>query len=197
LAPEHPYPAALHDAASVYELLQRDVSDGDVVLCGDSAGGGLALALALACRTARVEQPRGLVLLSPWVDLTISADTYKSRATSDELFSAAAAHEAAEAYLQGCEATEPFASPLWGHLGDLPPVLLFAGGDEVLLDDAVSLAARIAGAGGTVEAHFVAGMQHVWPTLFPALDASVTALEAIARFVGQTAAPATPGPQVP
>jgi len=123
------------------------------------------------------------VLFSPWVDLGVTGSSFTTRAGTDQLFSRDAAHAAAAAYLQGVDARHPLASPLAADLGGLPPTLLFAALDEVLLDDAVALAAALTHAGVAVQAHYVAGVQHVWPTVFPDLPESAAALAAVARFL--------------
>jgi len=181
LAPEHPFPAALHDATAAYDEL---VAEGrPVVVAGDSAGGGLAAALTVACLRSGAPVPAGVIMISPWVDLTANAGTYESRAATDTMFSLDAAREGAGLYLQGVDANDPLASPVFADLAGFPPALLFAGGDEVLLADGIELASRLALAGTTVEAHLVAGMQHVWPTMQAELPESERALAAMARFV--------------
>ena len=174
LAPEHPFPAALHDAVSVHAAL----ADTPIVLSGDSAGGGLAAALASLVR------PRGVVLLSPWLDLTVTAGSFVSRAGSDALFSKASAQEAASQYLQGHSAEDPLASPLFADPSGFPPTLLFASADESLLDDTMGFAARLAEARVPVETHIVPGMPHVWPVIAPQSPKSALVFEVIARFVG-------------
>ncbi|MGP0030518.1 MAG: alpha/beta hydrolase [Acidimicrobiales bacterium] len=192
LAPEHPFPAALHDAATAFEaLLARDATP--PVVAGDSAGGGLAAALTAVCTRGTGPVPAGLVLLSPWVDLTVTSDTYTSRSGTDQLFGREAAQVAAAAYLQGGDPRDPLASPLFADLSRFPPSLVFAGGAETLLGDGVDLTSRLVRAGASVEAHFPAGMQHVWPTLFPHLPESVAAVSAMARFVERVTA-VRPGP---
>jgi len=181
LAPEYPFPAALHDAAAAYD--KATASGMPVVVGGDSAGGGLAAALTLACGRSAKAVPRGLVLVSPWVDLTGRATTYHSRRDTDQLFSLDAADVAADAYLQGTSAEESLASPLFGDLSGFPPSLVFGGGDEVLLADAVEFTARLALAGVTVESHFVAGMQHVWVTTESDLPERGAAFADVVRFV--------------
>jgi monoterpene epsilon-lactone hydrolase len=186
LAPEHPFPAALHDAVSVYEALRSD--DRPLVVAGDSAGGGLAAALVVACLRAGQPVPDGLVAISPWVDLTVTGATFTTRAGTDQFFPRASAEEAADSYLQGADATDPLASPLFAGLEGFPPSQVFAGGAETLLGDGLALTTRLAEAGTSVEGHFPAGMQHVWPTLFPDLPESKAAVAAMVRFVGGVAA---------
>jgi acetyl esterase/lipase len=182
LAPEHPFPAALHDAATVFAALQAD-HIGPLLVAGDSAGGGLAIALAVAAGRSRQPLPDGLVVLSPWVDLTLSSATFATRAHTDQLFPKDSAAEAAESYLQGADPRDPLASPLLADLASFPKTLIFAGGAETLLGDGLSLCAALVTAGASVEAHFPAGMQHVWPTLFPDLPESIDAMAAITRFI--------------
>ena len=186
LAPEHPFPAAVHDAVAAYEALLDDAPDGPIVVGGDSAGGGLAVALAVACRAAGVEAPNGVFALSPWVDLTIVAGTFTANAETDQFFPLAAANEAADVYLQGHDPRHPLASPVFADLAGFAPTLLLVGGAETLLDDTLTLSAGLAHAGASVETHVAAGMQHVWPMLFPELPESAAAVAAIGRFVRGT-----------
>jgi monoterpene epsilon-lactone hydrolase len=181
LAPEHPFPAAVIDATAVYDAL-LDTSD-RVIVGGDSAGGGLAVALGVACSLAGVPGPAAVFALSPWADMTVTAGTYESRAGSDQYFAAEAARLGAAAYLQGHDPADPLASPIFADFTGFPPSLLFVGSDEVLLDDSLGLATRMARAHASVELHAVQGMQHVWPVLSAELPESVAALDAIARFV--------------
>ncbi|MGE0880708.1 MAG: alpha/beta hydrolase fold domain-containing protein [Acidimicrobiia bacterium] len=187
LAPEHPFPAALYDATAVYGAVVAE-STVPVFVSGDSAGGGLAAAVVVACAYAGKPKPSGAILFSPWIDLRVVAATYDSRAATDTMFSRVSATEAADTYLQGHDAGDPLASPLLAPASIWPPTLVFAGGDEVLLDDSVGLIGVLASGGITVEAHLVAGMQHVWPTLFPDLPESSAALDACSRFVREHAA---------
>jgi monoterpene epsilon-lactone hydrolase len=181
LAPENPFPAGLSDALAVYAALIE--SDGTPpIVGGDSAGGGLACALALAAQAAGLALPRQAVLLSPLVDLTVTNPTYDSRA-ADQFFPKASAREAAAQYLQGHDAADPLASPLMGDLSGFPETLLFASADECLLGDALAFQAKLADAGIPVETHIVPAMTHVWPVIAPALPQSQAALAAIGRFV--------------
>jgi acetyl esterase/lipase len=182
LAPEHPFPAALHDAAAVFLALAADTGT-PIVVSGDSAGGGLAAALSLALRDGDAPTPATLVLVSPWVDLTGGAMSYIANAERDQLFSAQSAADAAELYLQGHDARDPLASPRFADLAGLPPTIVLVGTEEVLLDDACGFAHALGAAGVRTELHVVAGMQHVWPVLFPERDESRLAIDDITRFV--------------
>ena len=125
------------------------------------------------------------MLISPWLDLTLSASTFVSNAAHDRFFPRENAAEAADLYLQGHPATDPLASPLFADLAGFPPTLLFAGGEEGLLADATRFAEKLALAGASVEAHLVAGMQHTWMNFFPDLPETAAAFDAIARFVSR------------
>jgi monoterpene epsilon-lactone hydrolase len=184
LAPEHPFPAALHDAIHAFEDAERHWSD-CLFVGGDSAGGGLAASLTLVLLRNGATSPRGVVLMSPWCDLMVTADSYAANAKSDPLFSASSASESAALYLQGWDATDPLVSPLRAQLAQFPPTLIFASTDEVLLDDARTLTSSLSDAGTEVTAHFVPGVNHVWPTLDPEHPASVAALEQIDHFVAR------------
>jgi acetyl esterase/lipase len=186
IAPEDPFPAAVHDVTSAYEELGAG-SDGSIVVAGDSAGGGLAAALIVACLRADVAVPRGVALISPWLDLTVSASTYGSREGTDTMFSRDAAQDAAHLYLQGSPAKDDLASPMFAALTGFPPTLVYAGTSEVLLDDALQFSARLALADVDVELQVAAGMQHVWLTIQPALPQTETALDTLRRFVERVA----------
>jgi epsilon-lactone hydrolase len=182
LAPEHPYPAALHDSSRVYEQILAE-SGRPPIAVGDSAGGGLAAALVVACVSAAVAVPRGLVLASAWLDLRCAAASYRSRSATDRLFSLDAARQAAGQYLQGHDPRDPLASPLLADVASFPPTLLFASADEVLLDDTAAMAAALTQARVPTTASFVPGLPHVWPCVAPDHPESAVALDAIARFV--------------
>jgi monoterpene epsilon-lactone hydrolase len=181
LAPEHPFPAGLADALAVYRaLIARDGQP--PIVGGDSAGGGLACALALACEPAGLDAPRKAVLLSPWVDLTVTNTAFASR-KSDLFFPRESALEAAHQYLQGHDPCDSLASPLMGDLSGFPDTLIFASADECLVGDALAFQAALAEARVPVETHIVPGMTHVWPVIAPALAESQAALAIIGNFV--------------
>jgi acetyl esterase/lipase len=180
LAPEKPFPAAVEDGVRAYKwLLAQGAAPSRTVIAGDSAGGGLALATALAARAQNLPTCAGLALISPWVDLTCSAGSYGDRARADICCTKAALAEMAGWYLAGADPRTPLASPLFADLSGLPPLLCVTGGDEILLDDTIALVRRAGIVGVDATALIVAGMQHVfpiWSGLFPEAD------EAIARI---------------
>ena len=142
LAPEHPYPAALDDALAAWRWLLKDGWRPDRLwLAGDSAGGGLALALMLACRQQNLSLPAGAVLFSPWTDLTCSGAAVTENAERCAWFTAQHLHFAASLYANGHPSGDPMISPLQGDLSGLPPLLLHASDSELLRDDSLRLAA--------------------------------------------------------
>ena len=177
LAPEHPFPAGLTDALTLYNALVTEDGQPPIV-AGDSAGGGMAAAVALAAEP----KPAKAVLLSPWVDLTVTNPAFESR-TTDQFFPRASAAEAAQQYLQGHDPRDPLASPLKGDLSDHPPTLILASADECLIGDALAFQAALTEARRPVETHIVPAMTHVWPVIAPALPESEAAMKAIASFV--------------
>ncbi|MGH7398349.1 MAG: alpha/beta hydrolase [Candidatus Rokuibacteriota bacterium] len=183
LAPEHPYPAAVDDATAAYRwLLDQGVAPERIVIAGDSAGGGLTVAALLALREARVPLPAGGVCISPWVDLTCSGESYRTKAEVDPIVRRAGVEEMAKAYLGTTPPRSPMASPLFADLRGLPPLLIHVGGDEILLDDAVQLAERARAAGVEATLEVYDRMIHVWHWFLPMLDEAQAAVEAIGRF---------------
>ena len=185
LAPEHPFPAALIDAEACYDgLLDRGLRR--VALTGDSAGGGLALAL-LAVTTARATADRpapiGAVALSPVTDLAQAGESWESRAAADPFFTRPQAAGMIRAYLGDRAPTEPLASPLYGDVAGLPPIRVHVGDDEVLLDDAVRYVQRAVDAGGDARLDVWEGMAHGFATGVSQFDAASQALEAIGGFL--------------
>jgi cation diffusion facilitator CzcD-associated flavoprotein CzcO/acetyl esterase/lipase len=161
LAPEHPYPAALMDVLAAYRALRRaGYVPERIVLAGDSAGGGLAVAAALALRDAGEPLPVALALLSPWLDLTLSGESIRGNASRDALLTSAWLAVAAEEYRAGREATTPGISPLYAELSGLPPMDVQAAGDELLVSDADRFVERARAAGVPVSYRRYAGLWH-------------------------------------
>jgi epsilon-lactone hydrolase len=190
LAPEHPFPAAVDDALAAYRwLLDRQprarVAAERVVIGGDSAGGGLAAALALRARDEGLPLSAGVVCLSPWADLTNGAGSYTRCAESDALFSKMSADEAADLYLNGADAANYLASPVRGDWAGLPPLFIQASECEVLVDDATGLADKARGAGVDVELHLYSDMPHVWQVHYPLFPEAVQAVDQVRDFVAR------------
>lgn len=186
LAPEHPFPVAIHEIVDVVDdILANNDTGLPVLLTGDSAGGGLALAVAsLLVRPAPLA---GIVLLSPWLDLRLAAASYQRCAATDPIFSYDAAVEAVGGYLQGLDADDGLASPLLADLAGLPPFQIHAANGEVVIDDSFLLAARLAEAGVRADLHVEVGAPHVWPVCFTDMPESARTMELIARFVDEVA----------
>lgn len=158
LAPEHPYPAAVDDAVAAYrELLDQGIGAERIVVAGDSAGGGLALATALRARAEGLPLPRALALISPWPDLTL---TGLNDDIDDPLLSRGWLTRCAKDYA-GADTRLPEVSPLLADLGGLPPLLVHGASDEILIDDVERLVSRAREAGVDVRYERLDGLWHV------------------------------------
>jgi len=185
LAPEHPFPAAVEDAQAAYLALHDQDPTRAIVLAGDSAGGGLALALALRLRDAGHAAPGAMALLSPWTDLTLSLSTHQSKAGKDPFFpDSTTLSMAAQLYAGTSGLAQPLASPHFAALHGLPRTLIHVGEHEALLGDAQALAAKLQAAGTSVQLQEFQGMWHVWQIFagrFAEADASVKQLGVFLR----------------
>jgi len=182
-APEHPFPAALQDALAAYRALAAELDPSRIVLCGDSAGGGLVLALLLALRDAGDALPAGAAALSPWADLTLAGARGSGNGERDPVLSLDTLQGMALGYLQAQDARQPWASPAFGDFRGLPPLLLIAGGDELLRDDAVRCAERARAAGVEVELEIADGLFHAFPITPDAFPEARAACAAVGAFV--------------
>ena len=188
LAPEHKFPKAVDDCFAVWEsLLAEGIDTGRIVIAGDSAGGGLAASVTMHALADGV-LPAGVICCSPWVDLTITADTYDTNAESDKLFSRSSAEEAAPAYLGGADPMNPIASPLFGDWDGAPPLLILVGDAEVLLDDSRKLADVAKSAGVDVTLSVYPEMPHIWTMSYPAFPEAVEGVTEMAEFVARVTA---------
>ncbi len=190
LAPEHPFPAALEDATTAYRwLLTQGVLPSQIVIAGDSAGGGLALATLVALRDAGEPLPAGVVCISPWTDLALTGASIQSKAKVDPILDADSLEMYVRYYAGEHARTSPLISPLYADLKNLPPLLIQVGEDEILLDDAARCAENARAAGVEVTLEIWDGMFHVFP-IIPFLPETKKALISIADFVSKTLAPA-------
>ena len=188
LAPENKFPKAVDDCFAVWEsLLAEGIDTGRIVIAGDSAGGGLAASVTMHALADGV-LPAGVICCSPWVDLTITADTYDTNAESDKLFSRTSAEEAAPAYLGSADPMNPIASPLFGDWDGAPPLLILVGDAEVLLDDSRKLADVAKAAGVEVTLSVYPEMPHIWTMSYPAFPEAVEGVTEMAEFVARVTA---------
>ncbi len=187
LAPEHPYPAALEDALAAFHRVRQVRAGLPVVVSGDSAGGGLAMSLLLRLREAGVPMPVGAILLSPWTDLTASGHSVDANAGRDVWFTRRHLETWARHYAADADARSPALSPAFGDLSGLPPLLLLAGEDELLLDDARRVHESATRAGVASRLLVGEGMQHDWPLTLPWLAESKAAWGMMRRFVEEVA----------
>jgi acetyl esterase/lipase len=147
LAPEHPFPAALKDALVTYRYLTNrlGIDPSKLILCGESAGGGLIYSLCLMLKRMKKPLPAGLAAISPWTDLTLSGASYEENRDKDPSMTRERLRYFAECY--GGNPLDPLVSPLYGDLEGLPPSLIFSGGDEIMLSDAADLHEKLLAAG--------------------------------------------------
>jgi monoterpene epsilon-lactone hydrolase len=184
LAPEHPFPAAVKDALTAYGwLLKQGFSESQIIVGGDSAGGGLTLSLLLALREAGATLPRCAVVLSPWTDLSCSSPTYERHRRLDPVISREGLSAAGLWYAGKRDPRDPMASSLFADLRGLPPLLVQAGGDETMLDDSRLLVERARAAGVDVGFKIFDGMWHVHHSGAPEVPESAAAYNDIAAFI--------------
>lgn len=183
LAPEHTHPAGLEDATGAYRwLLARGERPARIVVGGDSAGGGLALATLLALKDAGDPLPAGGIAVSPVADQTLSGESMDSRAALDPIASREMLAGLGGLYVGEADRAHPYLSPLFGDFSGLPPLLLLVGTDEVLHDDAVRVVERASAAG--VDARLLVGQDqtHIWPLFASVLPEGQDAVDEIGRF---------------
>ncbi|EPJ8505427.1 alpha/beta hydrolase [Acinetobacter baumannii] len=184
LAPEHPSPAAIEDSIAVYKtLLAYGQDPKKLVIAGDSAGGGLSLSTVIALRDAGLPLPAALVLLSPWVDLSLSGNTIKTHAAQDAMLSEDWLAWCAKNYCGQKSAIDPACSPLYADLTGLPPVLIHVGTEEVLLDDAKRLAEQTEKYGIPKNLKLYDQVGHVFQFHAGILKESNDSIERIGQFI--------------
>ena len=184
LAPEHPHPAAVEDAVTAYKwLINNQVDARHLAVAGDSAGGGLTLALLVSLRDTNIPLPAAAVCLSPWTDLAFSGETWKSKAAVDLVIYAYKELEFAAMYLGGLDPKTPLASPLYADLKGLPPLLVQVGTDEVLLSDSTRLVDRAKEAGVDAVLDEWEKMQHVWQFAAGFIPEGRRAIAGIGEFI--------------
>jgi len=184
LAPEHPFPAAVDDAVVAYRaLLGEGVPSERIAFVGESAGGGLVAAALVALKDTDLPQPSAAAIFSPWADLTVSGASSTGKAAVDPALAPEALRIRSRDYLGERDAATPLASPIFADLTGLPPLLIQVGSHEILLDDAIRLAARAAEHDVPLELQVWAGVPHVFQGFAALLDDADNALNAAAAFI--------------
>ncbi len=181
LAPEKPFPAAIDDAFAVY---QEMIASGtkNIILAGDSAGGGLGLALLAKILEENLPRPAGVVVFSPWTDLTLSGDSLKSNEKTDYVLPPKQVRAARDFYAPD-DFKNPHASPVFANFKNSPPVLMFASTTEVLLDDAVGMAKNLQGSNVDVTLHIYEKTPHVWQLFHGSLPEADQSLGQTKEFI--------------
>ena len=183
-APERPLPAAIEDGLNAYRgLLDLGLAPGAIALAGDSAGGGLAVAVLVAARDAGLPMPAAAALISPWADLECAGGTMTSNAADDPILNAVALQAMAGLYVGTASRRDPRASPIHAALGGLPPLLIQVGSAELLLDDAIRLAAAAGAADVPVRLAIWPRMIHVWHVHAAVLTAARRAIVEAGTFL--------------
>lgn len=183
LAPEHPFPAALEDSVESYKwLLSKNYDPSDIIVGGQSAGGGLAIATLLKLKELDLPYPKGVILMSPWADLTTEGQSLEyNKKYEPEI--AEGVTELATLYAQNESIENPLISPVFADLTGFPPILIQAGGIEALLDDSLKLAENAKSAGVEVILEVYDNMTHVFQVFGDDLLESIKALDKVANFI--------------
>ena len=184
VAPEHTFPAALEDALAAYEwILDQGYSHDQIIIAGDSAGGGLAMALVHTLKASWRKLPAGIVAMSPWTDVTCSGNSYKDNYEIDPVFGNERAELVFEnPYVGDADPRDPRISPLFGDFYGFPPMLIQVGTDEMLLSDSISVAEKAKSAGVKVRLSVYNGMFHVFQMAGTIMDESKQAWAEVKRF---------------
>ncbi len=186
VAPENPYPAALEDAVHAYQWLIREkhYRPGQILHCRRLCGRGLALALCLYLRDRGLPQPAGLVLMSPWTDVTCSGESYEFNYERDPMFgNTRESMLYNSSYIGDADPRDPYLSPAFGDFRGLPPMLLQAGGHEMLLSDTLAAAENARAAGVRRRVSVYEGMFHVFQMSMDLIPESREAWEEVGRFM--------------
>jgi monoterpene epsilon-lactone hydrolase len=189
LAPEAPFPAAVEDAVAAYRgLLAEGTPAERIIVGGDSAGGGLTLALLMSLRDAGVALPRAAVCISPWLDLEGTGETVTLNAAKDLIVTAPAIAKLGGHYLGGASPRTPLAAPLHGELHGLPPLLVQVGSIEAVLDDSLRLARKVALVNGSLTLEVWPEVPHVWHLFSGMLSEGPAAIARIGAFIREQVA---------
>ena len=184
LAPEHQFPAAVEDAVAAYQWLLAEGRDpANIIFSGDSAGGGLALALLLSCKERGLPLPAGAVLFSPFTDLAATGQSLLFNEQSDVMFKKVYIAEGAKRYLGEADPKSPLASPLFADHSGLPPILTFVSKDEALYNDSTRLHEKLLAAGVDAKLVEEKGLAHIWPLFCPRFPEAGKTISQAADFI--------------
>ncbi len=184
LAPEHPFPAAVQDARVAFDwLVENHIDPAQIIVAGDSCGGGMAISLMINLRNAGKPLPAAAVCLSPWTDLTCTGESWVTNRNKDIMLDAVSLKKAAQIYLGMTSSGIPLASPLYADLKGLPSILIQVGSDELILSDSTGLAERAKAAGVDVTLEVWEGMQHEWHFAAKFLPEARQAIDHIGQFM--------------
>ncbi|MEC8927086.1 MAG: alpha/beta hydrolase [Candidatus Thermoplasmatota archaeon] len=184
LAPQNPYPAALEDATKAWKAIVAENPDAQIILSGDSAGGGLSLALMMHLRDEGSRLPDAAVLFSPWTDLTCSSPTYKTLAKADPMLARVIPDDCASNYVpESVDRKDPYISPVFGDFTGLPRTLILVGDREVLLDDSRRVGEKAKAAGVEIEVDIWPGMFHDWWLFGASVPESKQCLRKVAEWI--------------
>lgn len=186
VAPEHPFPAAVEDAVFAYRWLleEKKYRSDQIVVAGDSAGGGLALGLCMYLKDHEIPLPGGIITMSPWTDVTLSGESYESNYEVDPLFGNSRESMIYQnSYIVGADPKNPYLSPLFGDYKDFPPMLMQVGSQEVLLSDTLSVAKKARKAGVKVRTSVYDGMFHVFQMGLDLIPESREAWDEVGEFL--------------
>ncbi|WP_340399696.1 alpha/beta hydrolase [Paenibacillus sp. FSL H8-0079] len=186
LAPEHHFPAPLDDAMNAYKwLLDQGYKGKDIIVAGESAGGSMTAGLLMSIRDNHLPLPSAGVMISPWIDLGQTSETYITKEGIDPMNSTAGVKYLAETYLNGVSPEVPLASPIYGDLRGLPPLYVMVGEVEVMLSEALTFVSNAALAGIDVRFRSFPGMVHNWPAFHSFLEEGKEAIESAGAFMDE------------
>jgi len=184
LAPEDPFPAALEDVLTVYTHLINDgIKPSDILIAGDSAGGGLAIASLLAIRDRGFLLPNACLVISPWADLTNSSESHQTKSKKDVMLTRKQLDVDANMYSHGMDLRNPLISPVFADMTGLPPLFIQVGSDEILLNDSLTLAENAQKEGVTVTLKVWDGMFHVWHAMHLIIPEGREAIKEACGFI--------------
>lgn len=185
LAPEHPFPSALEDSLLVYQdVLKRGYKPSDIIIMGESAGGGLTLAILLALKEKGLPMPKAAVAISPWTDLTCSGNSYKTK-NKVSVAPLNSWHVFSQHYVGSNDAKNPLISPLFGDLTDLPPIYINSGASDELFDDGKRFYEKARASGVDITFKEGRNMVHCYSLMAPMFKEATEALDEIFEFVKQ------------